>query len=235
MLSFAYDGSINGDWVSHYATRLAAHHPEKILHLIHVRDGMISQVELREKLDRIRSECERLGVELLSCVEPLAGSVFQSIRSAVETGPDNYLICGTRARARSRGLLSGTVSERLLRLGHCNVLAVRVLQPGLLGCPRRLLLPVSGHPRGFRSGLPFLTLFPPDIVQMHILFVRRVARWRFRMLTREGTDELRKPGEAYCERVEREIGEQLRLARRSRRKRQNLRRHTIQEKTIMRH
>jgi hypothetical protein len=24
--SFGCDGSINGDWVSHYATRLAAHH-----------------------------------------------------------------------------------------------------------------------------------------------------------------------------------------------------------------
>ncbi len=174
--------------------------------------GRRAKAALEEKLGRIRSECERLGIELQSRIEPLTGSVFETIRSTVGAGADNYLVCGTRVRERKRGLLSGTVSERLLRLGHCNVLALRVVQPGLLGCPRRLLLPVSGHPRGFRSGLPFLRLFGPDIVQMHILFVCRVARWRFRMLSREAANQLRQPGVIYCGRVEQEIGEQLGLA-----------------------
>ncbi len=31
MLHFAYDGSLNGDWVAHYGIRLAAHHPERAL------------------------------------------------------------------------------------------------------------------------------------------------------------------------------------------------------------
>jgi nucleotide-binding universal stress UspA family protein len=212
MLCFAYDGSINGDWVSHYAIRLAANRPERTLHLIHVRDGETTEAELQEKLVRIRTECERLGVILKPHVRPLAGSVLQTIHKAVEAGSDSYLVCGTRVRERQRGLLSDTVSERLLRLRHCNVLAVRVVQPGLLGCPRRLLLPVSGHPRGFCGGLPFLKLLGPDVVQMHILYIRQVTRWRFRMLSHETLDQLRQPGVAYCQRVEREIGQRLGLA-----------------------
>lgn len=211
MLSFAYDGSINGDWVSHYAARLAASLSDKTLHLVHVRDGRMGERELEQKLNRLQAECERQGVTLQSHIELLARSVLYSIRSTVDPGPGNYLICGTRVRERKRGLLSGTVSEKLLRLGHCNVLALRVVQPGLLGCPRRLLLPVSGHPRGFCSGLPFLKLFGSDIQQMRILFVRGVARWRFRMLSSNAVDQLRQPGQAYCERVEREICEQLGL------------------------
>lgn len=212
MIFFAYDGSVNGDWVSHYAAHLAARHPQKKLQLIHVRDGRTSEAELEEKLGAIRADCQRLGVAIEVRIEPLSGTVFQSIRSAVPAGAESYLVCGMRVRERQRGLLSGTVSERLLRSGHCHVLAIRIVQPGLLGLPRRLLLPVSGHPRGFRSGLPFLKLFAEDVSHLHILFVARVPRWRFRLLSHDAAERLRLPGEAYCGRIEQEIGEQLGLA-----------------------
>ncbi|MCA9181710.1 MAG: universal stress protein, partial [Planctomycetales bacterium] len=195
MLFFAYDGSINGDWLSHYATHLAARHARKKLHLIHVRDGKISETSLEERLAPLRLECDRMGVELEVRIEPRRRSVFQSIRSVVPAGSGSFLVCGTRGRDRQRGLLSGTVAARSLRSGHCNVLALRVVHPGLLGVPRRLLLPVSGHPRGFRSGLPFLKLFGPDVSHLHILFVARVGRWRFRLLSHDATEQWRQPGE----------------------------------------
>jgi nucleotide-binding universal stress UspA family protein len=138
-------------------------------------------------------------------------SVFRTLCSMISPGANSFVVCGTRVLGGGRGLLSGTVSERLLRAGESNVLALRVLQPGLLGCPRDVLLPVSGHPRGFRSGLPFLRLLGPDIEQMHILFVRRIARWRYRTLSSASADALRAPGQAFCERVDREIAEQLGL------------------------
>ena len=209
MLFFAYDGSINGDWVSHYATRLAARHPRKTLQLVHVRDGTKSEVELENKLVPIRAESERLGIELTVRIEPLHRSVFETIGSLVPPGPDSFLVCGTRVHSRQRGLLSGSVAEQSLRSGHCNVLAVRVVHPGLLGVPRRLLVPVSGHPRGFRSGLPFLELFGQDVSRIHLLFVIRIGRWRFRRLTHEAAERRRRPGEAYCGRVEQEIAEHL--------------------------
>lgn len=211
MLFFAYDGSINGDWVSHYTVRFAAQLNDRKLNLVHVRDGKIPAPELESRLQRLHAECERAGVELVPQMPALNGSVLKSILSQVPHGPEHYLVCGTRIRERKRGFLSGTVSEKLLRSRHCNVLAVRVVQPGLLGMPRNLLLPVAGRTGGFRSGLPFLRLFGPQITHLHIIHVVRVGRSRYLRMSHEWSERWREPGQQYCERVEQEIGERLGL------------------------
>jgi nucleotide-binding universal stress UspA family protein len=212
MFAFAYDGSINGDWVSHYAVQLAAGHQDRTLTAVHVRNGRRNDAMLAEKLERLRAECERHGVRLVERLWSLAGrTLLDAIRSAVPGGPEHFLVCGTRAQGQRGGFLSGTTSEQLLRSGHCNVLAVRVVQPGLLGSPRRLLLPVAERPGGFRSGLPFLRLFGPQVSHMHIVLVARVGRGRLRRMSHELAEGLRPAGQAYCERVEQEIVEQLGL------------------------
>lgn len=207
---FLYDGSIHSDWVSHYAVRLAARHDEKKLHLLHILESPVNSLP-PGKIESIRRECRRLEVELQTDFAPLSGSVFQTICASVPAGSGNYLICGTRSRERKRGLLSGTVSEQLLRSGHCHVLALRIGQPGLLGLPKQLLLPVSGHPRGFRSGLPFLKLFSQDVLHLHILYVAKVSPWRFRTLSHQAAEHQRQPGLAYCKRIEEEIRTELTL------------------------
>jgi nucleotide-binding universal stress UspA family protein len=211
MFFFAYDGSVNGDWVSHYAVQLAAAHQDRRLDLVHMRDGRASDVELREKLERLERECERQDVELLVHLLPPTHSVSEAIRVIVPADPESFLICGTRAREGRRGFLSGTASEQLLRSGHCNVLAVRVSQPGLLGAPRRLLLPVAERVGDFHSALPFLQLFSPQVSHLHILSVARVRSGRFRRMSHEASERSRSPGEARCERVEEAIREQLGL------------------------
>ena len=198
MIFFAYDGSINGDWVSHYATHLAARHARKTLHLIHVRDTTEGEAKLEKELVPVRAESERLGIELVVRIESLHGSVFESIASLVPAGSKSFLVCGTRVRERQRGLLRGSVAERSLRSGHCNVLAVRVVHPGLLGVPRRLLVPVSGDPHSLRPGLPFLKLFGPDVSHIHVLFVMRGGRWRVRWPSHDTAEPRRQSGEAYC-------------------------------------
>lgn len=212
MFLFAYDGSINGDWVSHYAVQLAAAHQDRTLTLVHVRDASIDDAALAEKLARLRLECVGQGIRLDERILPPAGDhLLDAIRSVAPAGPEHYLICGTRAQGRGYGFLSGTISAQLLRAGHCNTLAVRVVQPGLLGAPRRLLLPVDERPGGFRSALPFLRLFGPQITHLHIVLVARVGSGHFRRLSHDHAERLRQPGRAYCERVEQEIGEQLGL------------------------
>jgi len=207
MFFFAYDGSINGDWVSHYAIRLASHYPDRSLQLIHIRDGQMPASDLDRKLERIRLECGRLGVSLNARLESVKRNVGDSIQSLVPGGRDHYLICGTRVLESRRGFLSGTISEQLLHAGRCHVLALRVVQPGLLGSPESFLLPVSGHPRGFRSGIPFLSLFAPDVLAIHILFVERITPWRFRLLSHEAAERLRQRGLTYIQRIERQIGQ----------------------------
>jgi nucleotide-binding universal stress UspA family protein len=206
---FAYDGSVHGEWVSHYAARIAARSADKRLRVVHVRDDATNDSALDVKLGRIRTECKHLGVEIDLHVQSLAGTVFRTIATTVPAGPDTYLISGIRNHGRA--LLRGTVSEQLLRSGLCNVLAVRVVQPGLLGLPRRLLLPVSEHPQGFRSGLPFLRLMQPDILRLQIFYVEHVSHRRFQMLSHESAEQLRHAGQAYCERIEQEIKNHLAL------------------------
>lgn len=215
MFSFAYDGSINGDWVSHYAVQLAGAHPDRTLRLVHVRDGGVERARLAEKLDRLRLECESQGVRLETrLLEPKSSGRFETLRPALNEGPEHFLICGTPPLDQRRGGLRGTLAERLLRELYCNVLAVRVVQPGLLGSPRRLLAPIDEQPEGFRSALPFLRLFGPQLTHLHLVLIARVGRGRLHRLSHEHGERLRVPGLAYCERVEREIAERLGLGAR---------------------
>jgi nucleotide-binding universal stress UspA family protein len=211
MVYFAYDGAIHGDWVSHYAIRLAARHPSGDLHLIHVDEQRAAPQDIQERLSQIATRCQRHGVRLHAEVCPLAGDVFSTLRARIPAQSDTLVICGTRTRRGGRGLLTGTVSDRLLKSEGRQVLAVRVVQPGLLGLSHDLLLPVSGRAEGFRRGLPILKLFAADLRRIHILHVRRVPRWRFRVLTAESVERLTRRGVEYCRRVESEIGRDLGL------------------------
>ncbi|MBW1743965.1 MAG: hypothetical protein JRJ47_11170 [Deltaproteobacteria bacterium] len=64
VIYIAYDGSLNGDWVSRYGIRLATHMPEKRLTLVHIADGTVSPVRVAEKIEKIQRECNVHGIEL---------------------------------------------------------------------------------------------------------------------------------------------------------------------------
>jgi hypothetical protein len=108
-------------------------------------------------------------------------------------------------------LLAGTIPERLMRVRHCNLLAIRVLHPGLLGAPRRLLLPITERLDDFSAGLPFLRLFAPQVSHLHIVLVARVRRRRLRRLSHVRAEHLRARAQGQCERIERAIVETLGL------------------------
>ena len=57
--------------------------------------------------------------------------------------------------------------------------------------------------------MPFLKLLAPDIHRVHILFVQRVLRSRYRLLSHESGERLRRRGLSYTERVEREVNQVL--------------------------
>ena len=201
MFAIAYDGTINGDWASHYAIRLA-HHAGQALRLIHVNEGKVAPQVLEERLHLMADRCAMAGVELRSTVLPLAGTVYDTLAAQVPPGPDSFIVCGTRVSQRGRGYLTGAVPEKLLRLRRWNVLALRVVRPGVLGHPRRLLLPVAGLPEGLVHGIPSLRLFARDALDMHVLWVREVGRFRYRRLTHERAQALLQPGRDYLSRIE---------------------------------
>lgn len=205
MLYLAYDGSLNGDWVSRYAIRFAAQTAERTLALVHVLDGSLSAAELERKLDHIEQECRVLQVEFLPRLLPLQKSVRHTLMADLPPGPQSLVVCGTRVRSRQRAYLAGTVTERLLAGRRFNLLAVRVVQPGLLGAPRDLLLPLAGHPRRFGAAWPFFRLFLPELESVHLLRGIVVGPWRLRRLTVAQTQALREEGVRYLAAVDDEI------------------------------
>jgi nucleotide-binding universal stress UspA family protein len=105
--------------------------------------------------------------------------------------------------------LAGTVSEYLLRDSPCQVLAVRVVQPGLLGRPRNFLVPVAGHPVGIERSLPFLRLLLPEADQVEILLVKRISRRRFRRIGHSQAEQLIETGRDYVQGVEETLRREL--------------------------
>jgi nucleotide-binding universal stress UspA family protein len=205
MLAFAYDGSLNGDWVAHYAVRFAAATPERRLRLLHVHDGRVPP-DLESRIARIADECTQLAVTLDPELHPGAGArVAERLLALVPPGAGSMLVAGTRSRPRNLAFLAGTVSARLLAADHCSVVALRVMHPGVLGQPGRVLLPVAGHPRGARFALPLLRLLRPDLRELQLLLVRELSRIRFRLLRPTTARRLLEDGRASLARIEDEV------------------------------
>ena len=189
MLVFAYDGSLNGDWVAHYAVRFAVHTPERRLLLVHVHpDAAPPSPRLRERIARIAAECRRVDVEIEArYVTGSEDAVTARLLEAVPPGAT--LVAGARARPRRQTFLAGTVSARLLASARFPVVAIRVAQPGLLGQPGRVLLPLSHPERDARDAVPLLRLLGADLHRLHVLHVSEVSRLRHRFFLSSGSSE----------------------------------------------
>lgn len=208
MIYLAYDGSVNGDWLAHYAIGLAVRHVSRELHIVYVNDGKLPEERIREKVSRIEADCKAHGIKPVFEALPLDGGVFEALTDFIPTGSDTFVICGARIAGKKKGLLSGTISKRLLEYEHYNTIAIRVLQPGLLGVPHRFLFPVAGSPQGFLSGLPILKLFTPTIQSLHIFRVMEVDQYRYRRMKLDQVTRLREKGLAYTHGIEKQLLEQ---------------------------
>jgi hypothetical protein len=164
-----YDGSMSAYWVVRYAMRLTRATPERTLGLICVAQGMTSKQPAAVRLEKVLYECGRADIRVslqhLDTGPNLAAAVLDHVRP----GPQSFLVCRIPTETnRPRCRLSGTLAENLLRAGHCNVLALRILMPGLLGAPRKLLLPVACNPGEARAVAPFLRLLLPSADELHV-------------------------------------------------------------------
>lgn len=204
---FAYDGSINGDWVARYAIRLASHTSQRLVRLIHVEDGACPAETRAAKLERLAYECEVNAVSLEVITAPLRGTVAASLAAIVPSEPDTFLLCGTRVRPGARGYLRGTVSRQLMRTLACHVIAMRVVQPGLLGTPHRVLLPIERQPRDPLPVGALLRLLRPDVEALHILRIMSIRRHSLVRLGARRINRLRRIGRGQVEHIERELGD----------------------------
>jgi nucleotide-binding universal stress UspA family protein len=205
MLVFAYDGSLNGDWVAHYAVCFAAAMPGRQLRLLHVYDEQ-PVAELAPRIARIAEECALLGVELQTELQARAhASVVERLMARLPRDPDTIVIVGTRSRPRDRAFLAGTVAAALFAVAPCGVIAMRVLHPAALGQPGRVLLALTGEPRAARQAFPLLRILGPDLRQLHLLIVRELSRLRFRLLRPTSGQRLLNVGHRVTQQIEEEL------------------------------
>jgi nucleotide-binding universal stress UspA family protein len=209
MIILAHDGSIYSDWVARYAMRFAAGEDDRKLLALHVEDGQVSPEIVKIRFDQLARDCDSLGVVLLPQVLPLGKSVHRTLRQAVPHDPEALLVCGTRVKPRRQNYLSGSVAEQLLRMHQCPVLAMRVVQPGLLGNPHDLLLPLAGHHDGFSRLRPVWGRLSPYLRAVHLFRSLYVNPLRHPHLSPSREQALKQVGVKYlatiCSEMERQL------------------------------
>lgn len=168
---FAYDGSIHGDWVGRYAIRLAKA-SGTALEVVYVDDGVLTAAGLESRLVHLREVASVSGVDVaLRHLPGKPGGVATALAAEVPAGAGRIIVLGLRGRESGRGLLHGTVAERLLRARRHDVLAIRVVSPGLMGHARHVLFSISENPDSARRAEPFLRLFAPELTRLSLLTV----------------------------------------------------------------
>ncbi len=204
----AYDGSINADWVARYAMQMAAGLPHPHLFLIHILDGSFTREQIEIKFAAFTTECDALGIAYQTLIHERNGSVAATLLQEIPPGQDTYCLCGARITPHGRGFLAGTISDTLLRYARCNVMVIRVVSPGLLGCPRTLLFPLAGHPRGFHAAMPFLQMLATSVKRLFLLRVMTVNPFYFRYISPKSAKKKIAAGYDYLSQVATEIREQ---------------------------
>lgn len=205
MIILAHDGSVYSDWVAHYALHMAANEEDRKLLFLHVLEGKVNADLVQAKLAQLEGDCRMLGVDLRSELLSLGNSVHRSLRQAIPHDPAALLVCGTRIKPNRRDFLTGTIAEKLLRMHLCPVLALRVVQPGLLGNPHNLLLPFAGHAAGFERVWPVFQRLAPALRQVHLFRALAVSPILMTHLTAAREERLRKIGTEHLETVYREM------------------------------
>lgn len=208
----AYDGSINSDWVARYAVRLASNIQAEHLNLIHIRNGAVSGKQLDAKISNIAAQCTALGIELTVSFLPKSRDVRTTLLQVIPAGGGTYCICGARATSRGKGFLAGTISQKLLRARRFNTLAIRVVNPGLLGCPANVMFPLAGHPQKFKAAMPFLLMFLPGLHKLTLLRIMTVHPLLFRYISVAKTRALLRRGTRYVQEIMTEIARETNIS-----------------------
>lgn len=205
MLVFAYDGSLNGDWIAHYAVRFAHAADDHRLRLLHVHERAVAD-ELAGRLARIAAECRRLDVVLDTVVEAAAGrDVATRLLELLPSAPDTQLVAGTRAQPRDLCYLADTVAATLLARAPCAVVALHVVHPAMLGQPDSLLLPFRRDATVPLAVLPLLRLLAPALREVHVLVVEEIARLRYRLIGTRGARRRIELARARAQAIEGEL------------------------------
>jgi nucleotide-binding universal stress UspA family protein len=140
----ALDGSAESLAAIPYARELVQREGGSI-EAIHVRELLMSRAggqtlnanedEMAASVQRAVDELAQAGVSVtLDVASAAAGGPAQVIADLARRSQADVIVVGTRGRGQVAGLLLGSVTQRLLHLAHCPVLAV---PPGAVAQPEQ--------------------------------------------------------------------------------------------------
>ncbi|MDT8419331.1 MAG: universal stress protein [Desulfuromonadales bacterium] len=209
MIVLAHDGSLYCDWVARYALNFAEEEKDRKLLALHVLDGKASPELVANKFAELQECCAGQNIEFIPQLLRMDNSVYRSLRHAIPHDPEALLLCGTRVKAKKRTFLRGSVAEQLLRNRQCPVLALRVVQPGLLGAPHNLLMPLAGHVAGFSRVWPIFQRLAVRLHRVHLFRSLYIHQLRHANLRPDRERELLKYGQTYLEKIAAELEKAL--------------------------
>lgn len=205
MIILAHDGSLYGDWVARYALHFAAADSDRKLLLLHVSDDRVDQAVAENRFSHLAELCAEHQLHYHQEILPLSDSVHRTLRQATPHNPEALLLCGTRIKPRHNAFLRGSVAELLLRGHQCPVLAVRVVQPGLLGLPHTVLLPLDDSD-GYGALLaPLVRRLAPQLQRLYFLRALPVNPLTHRHLSAARQDGLHHDGHRTLDRTAAEL------------------------------
>ncbi|NVB40828.1 universal stress protein [Pseudenhygromyxa sp. WMMC2535] len=173
-IHLADDGSEHATWMLHYALRMARQLPEPQVQILHVREAGEADPEPRR--ERLQTLAARHQVELRYRELAPRERISASLADALRPGLEDIVLVGFRAHRRGRGLAFGTVGQALLARHDHSVLAMRIVEPGLMGLPKVLAAGLSDSPELCARLAPALGLFTPDLHELWLLRVLEVQR-----------------------------------------------------------
>jgi nucleotide-binding universal stress UspA family protein len=133
VIVWATDGSANADLSLDYVQKLAEGGQSRVV-AVHVKELVaargvgpvhLDEDELQEKIRGQVDDLKQAGIDAsLQVYSAMAGNAaLITADSAKEAGAD-LIVVGTRGRGPLKGLLLGSITQRLLHVAPCPVLAV---------------------------------------------------------------------------------------------------------------
>jgi len=134
VIVWATDGSANADLALDYVKKLAAGGQSRVV-AVHVKEFVVGRAapgpvrldenQLEQKIQGQVNDLKQAGFDasLQTHPAPAGNAAHITADSAKEAGAD-LIVVGTRGRGPLTGLLLGSVTQRLLQVAPCPVLAV---------------------------------------------------------------------------------------------------------------
>ena len=153
---WATDGSAQADEALPYALQFVEHDHAQ-LHVVHVVEklvggrstGLDAHLDDHDVVAKVQAQTARIASEhgitpMVHVVAEAPGHVAGRIAGIAEEAGVDLIVVGTRGRSALSGLVLGSVTQRLLHVAGCPVLAIPPTTVGALGEPRPDALPSAG-------------------------------------------------------------------------------------------